>query len=318
MGEVAMEGGGAAGGIFAATKGLISLPPFYNHLNMPTILTNMQQTPQGVAAIAVLLAIHTAAAFLGSLSGFTPPPPKHRQHAAPQISAGGTNSSGSSSGGGGALPAFAQPSPDRSAVEAIDLGEPISIIATVIDEAEAEDPGAAAGNTQQQQQQQQQQQRSGAGCWPGSKASRSGAARAAAAAALRGGGGVPHLQPVMELVASSANDGSSDQLVGLLALSSALLAMSAVLRAVSLRITDFWWSDHHLLLLQALPELLSAVLLLWPHLMARVGMASRYSRWQPKKGKPATSRPRNSNPAIWKRAGMPAPASRTQTVSDGV
>jgi hypothetical protein len=275
---------------------------------------------QGVAAIAALLAIHTAAAFLGSLIGISSPAapsPPRVARAAPYSSAGGA-SSGSSSGGsgggssGGGAPAVARPDPERGAVEAIDLGEPISIIATVIDEAEVYVPvgageGVGAGG-------------GCCGCLDGGGGSRRDRVAAAAGVALgRVGAGQPHAQqPVMELVASAAPDGRSDLLVGVLAASSLLLAAAAAMRGVSLAVDWYWWNDQLLLPLQALPELLSAALLLPPHLMARVAMASRYHRWQPKKGKPATSRPKNSNPAIWKRAGMPAPDSRTQTQSDGV
>lgn len=299
---------------------------------------------QGIVGIAAAVTLHCAVAFLGSVISFAVPAPKPKPRspassggggalaaAAPGAgsarasgagrSSGGGNgaSRGSSSGGASAAAAAAlgmgQPDPERGEAEAMDLGEPISIIATVIEEG-AEGPDAPDGAPIE------------AGGAPGAAAG--GFWRRVCGCGARAGGsggdGSGIASPRKGSAAGSAGSGAGaapvrgpEPLVGVLAVASALLAMAAALRGASMYSGDLWWSDRLLFPLQALPELLSAVLLVaWPHFMARIGMASRYARWQPKKGKPATSRPKNSNPAIWKRAGMPAPESRTQTTSEGV
>jgi hypothetical protein len=260
---------------------------------------------QGIAAVAALLTLQAVIALGGALVGFAPLPLRPFHRTSPSSGAGGSSSSGGGSSGGGAGSSGGGSSssgagsgssgggssgssgggssssggaleltpqdPDRGPAEAIDLGESISIIATVVEEHE-DGPVAAP--------------RRCCGC-------------------LRAVGGAPRAP--------------ADALVGLLALCSALLALAAAARAAALYLDNLFWEDRLLLTLQALPELLSAALLLAPpHLMARTGMASRYARWQPRKGKPPASRPKNSNPAIWKRAGLPAPESRTQTQSEGI
>jgi hypothetical protein len=274
---------------------------------------------QGLLAVAAVITLQAAVAFFGSLVRFAAPSPTPKPRT-PKSSGGGGNlapaaaagSPGGSGGGAGeGKTEIERHDPERGCAEAMDLGEPISIIATVIEE------GADAGDSPEDVE--------------GSKGPRAapgfwrrlcccccacccccrGARRARAAAA-----GAAASSPAP---APAAPPRGPDPLVGVVLLCSALLAMAAALRAVSLRAGAFWWEDKLLFPLQALPELLSALLLVGPpHFMARVGMASRYQRWQPKKGKPATSRPKNSNPAIWKRAGLPAPESRTQTQSEGV
>jgi hypothetical protein len=220
--------------------------------------------------------VQVAIAFGGALTGFPAPPPRPFQWAGAGSGGGGGGSSsgggGGSGSGGGSAPEIARPDPERGPAEAIDLGEPISIIATVVEEPEGDDAGAPARG------------------------------RCCGCLAPAAGGPPP----------------PADRLVGLLLAATGLLALAAAARAAALYVDALLLEDRLLLTLQALPELLSAALLLAPpHAMARAGMAARYARWQPRKGKPATSRPKNSNPAIWKRAGLPAPESRTQTQSEG-
>jgi hypothetical protein len=251
--------------------------------------------------------LHSLVAFVGCLVGFAAPAP-------------GPRAAGSRGGGGGSQPGIARPDPERGSAEAIDLGEPVSIIATAIqeDEAEGGDGAAAAvpaaapagGAVTAAPAASACPLRRCFGAWCPARAC---GARAAAAAAAAGA------PPAAAAAAAGPAGRGPDPLVGLLAACGALLTMAAAARAVALYDGALWADDAPLLLLQALPELLSALALaVPPHLMARVGMASRYARWQPRKGKPATSRPKNSNPAIWKRAGLPAPESRTQTLSEGV
>ena len=260
--------------------------------------------------MSLAVALQAAAAFVGALAGCghanaagaRGPPPSSSSGSGGSSSGGGSGGSGD---GRGAERAGAE------AAEAVDLGIQITAIAEASDEEERAGGGGGAGAT-----------RTG-----GVAAAAAGAAAAPAACCGclggRGGGAAAAAAaaapPGVCIVEQPAP--WEDRLVGALAASAALLALSAAARAAALRWGAMAGRDALLLPLCAAPELLAAVLLLPPaprHFLARVGMAGRYARWQPKKGQPATSRPRNSNPAIWKRAGAAAPESRTQTLSEGV